>query len=97
MSYAVANLLSNIIGLYIFVIFAWVIASWLLTFGIINTKNPIVYQIVRTLNALIDPVVAPIRKVIPSFGGLDFSPIILLFALYFLRDFIYSVARGNVL
>ena len=97
MSFAIANLLVSLIGLYMFIIFAWVISSWLINFNIINTRNPVVYQIVRTLDGLVDPVVAPIRKVIPAFGGLDFSPIILLFALGFLRDFVISVARGQIL
>ncbi len=97
MSIALLNLLLSIISLLTIVIFAWVIVSWLLAFNIINTRNTVVYQIVRALNGIIDPLVAPIRKVVPSLGGLDFSPVILLLALMFLRDWIVQIARGNLL
>ena len=97
MSIALINLLLSIISLLTFIIFAWVIVSWLLAFNIINTRNNAVYQIVRALDAIIDPLVAPIRKVIPSLGGLDFSPVILLLALMFLQDWIKQIAIGNVL
>ncbi len=97
MSIAFLNLLLSIISLLTFIVFAWVIVSWLLAFNIINTRNQVVYQIVKTLDAIINPLVAPIRKIIPSFGGLDFSPIILLFALYFLQDWIMQIRVGNIL
>ena len=97
MSYAIANLLMNIISLYIFVIFAWVVVSWLQAFGIINVRNPLGRNIVAVLNALVEPVARPIRKIIPAVGGLDLSPIILLFGLYFLRDFIFNFARTGSL
>jgi len=85
------------ISLLTFIIFAWVIVSWLLAFNIINTRNSVVYQIVKTLDAIINPLVAPIRKIVPNLGGLDFSPVILLLALMFLRDWIVQIARGNLL
>jgi YggT family protein len=80
----------NVIGLYLFIIFVWVIASWLQMFGVINTRNPMVRNILNALSAFVEPVIAPIRRVIPSMGGLDLSPIILIFALYFVRDMLVS-------
>lgn len=97
MSVAFLNLLLSILSLLQLVIFAWVIVSWLLAFNIINTRNRFVYEVSRTLNAIVDPLVAPIRKIVPSFGGLDFSPIILLFGLYFLQDWIVQIRMGNLL
>lgn len=93
MSTAVFNLLMNVISLYLFIIFAWVIVSWLQAFGIINTRNPMVRNIVAGINAFVDPVVAPIRRVLPSMGGLDLSPIVLIFGLYFIRDMLISFAQ----
>lgn len=90
MSNAVFNLLMNVIGLYLFIIFAWVVASWLQMFGIINARNPTVRSILGALNAFVEPVVAPIRRVMPSMGGLDLSPIILIFGIYFIRDMLIS-------
>ncbi len=97
MSNAVFNLLLNIIGLYLFIIFAWVVVSWLQMFGIINTRNSTVRSIVSVLDSLVDPVVAPIRRVLPAMGGLDLSPIVLIFGLYFIRDMLVSFhATGSI-
>ncbi|PHR92346.1 MAG: hypothetical protein COA69_08180 [Robiginitomaculum sp.] len=93
MSNAIFNLLMNIIGLYLFIIFAWVVASWLQMFGVINARNPMVRNILAVLNAFIEPVVNPIRRILPSMGGLDLSPIVLIFGLYFLRDMLVSFYR----
>ncbi|MBL4871664.1 MAG: YggT family protein [Robiginitomaculum sp.] len=90
MSNAVFDLLLTIIGLYQFVIFAWVVGSWLQMFGIINPRNPIVGNILSVLHGLVDPVVAPIRRVLPSIGGLDLSPIVLLVGLNFIRVWLVS-------
>ena len=95
MSAAIFNLLMNIIGLYLFIIFAWVVASWLQMFGIINPRNPMIRNILAGLSAFVDPVVAPIRRIVPSFGGLDISPIILIFGLYFIRDMLVSFYRSG--
>lgn len=97
MSIALFNLLMNIISLYIFIIFAWVIASWLVSFGVINIRNPTARSIVSGLERLVQPAVRPIQKIIPPMGGLDLSPIVLLFGLYFLRDLIFQFANGNFL
>ena len=76
------------LSLMIFMIFAQVILSWLLAFNIINLKNPIVAQIYYALEKILGPIYRPIRNVMPSMGGLDLSPIILLFAIYWIRDFV---------
>ncbi len=86
MSYAVINLILNIIGLYQIIILAWVVASWLQMFGVINPRNPMVGNILSVLHALVEPVIAPIRRVLPAIGGLDLSPIVLIFGLIFVRD-----------
>lgn len=82
------NQLFNIVW---WLILASVIMSWLIAFNIINIGNPTVRQIVRTINNLTDPLLAPIRRILPSMGGLDISPIILLIALEFLRRFIIEM------
>ena len=76
------------LSLMIFMIFAQVILSWLLAFNIINLKNPIVAQIYYALEKILGPIYRPIRNIMPSMGGLDLSPIILLFAIYWIRDFV---------
>jgi len=82
-AYGVAPILS----LLIFLIFVHVVFSWLLAFNIINLRNPMVASLYDAVNRIMTPLIQPIQRVLPSFGGLDFSPIILLFGLYWLRDY----------
>ncbi len=82
---AVYWLINEIFDIYWWIIFAAVASSWLIQFGIINAYNPNVRTILRVLRQLTDPVLDPIRRIIPPIAGLDISPIILLFALQFLK------------
>ena len=78
-------LIVTIIDLYFWIILITVISSWLVHFGIINYSNPTVRAILRGLAALTEPVLGPIRRILPSMGGLDISPIIALIGLQFLQ------------
>lgn len=91
--YAFYNLIDTVIGLYIWVLIASVILSWLVAFGIINTRNQVVYTIGDLLHRLTDPLLRPIRSILPSMGGLDISPIVLILALYFVRDLAFEYLR----
>ncbi|HEX3810379.1 MAG TPA: YggT family protein [Rhizomicrobium sp.] len=86
-------LILTLIDLYTWIIIAAVIASWLLAFGVVNAHNHIVRVVLQGLSALTDPVFRQVRRVIPAFGGIDISPVIVLIALQFLRYVIvyYSV------
>ena len=83
-----AYFIAPALSILIFMIFAQVILSWLLAFNIINLRNPMVSQIYYALEKILGPIYRPIRNVLPSMGGLDLSPIILLFAIYWVRDFV---------
>ncbi len=85
---AILALILNILWLYTLVIFAMVIMSWLIAFNVVNLHNHFVAQLWLVLNRLTEPLLAPIRRFIPSIGGLDLSPIILLLAVYFLQTLI---------
>jgi YggT family protein len=80
--------LSSIISLYIYVIIASAVFSWLIAFNVVNTQNKFVYTVYDILNRLTEPALAPIRRFMPNLGGLDISPIILLLALIFIQNFI---------
>lgn len=88
-------LLFTLIDLYFYVILATVIISWLTAFNIINGSNPYVRQANYILRQLTEPLLAPIRRVLPDLGGLDFSPIVLLLGLQFIKRaisyYIYGV------
>ncbi|MBK8769556.1 MAG: YggT family protein [Rhizobiales bacterium] len=78
-------LILTILDIYFWIILATVVLSWLVAFGIVNRQNPYVRQIDYALHRLTDPVLGPIRRVMPDLGGLDISPIIALLGLQFLQ------------
>ena len=84
----IAYFLSPLISLLIFLIFVRVIRSWLVGFGIVNLNNPLVRQIYYMLEALTEPIMEPIRRILPPIGGLDLSPIIAFFALSWLNGYV---------
>jgi YggT family protein len=86
MRYAVIELILTIIDLYWWVVIASFVISWLIAFDVINTRSQAVYSIRRALAALTEPLYEPIRRVLPTMGGLDFSPMIVLLGLQFLRS-----------
>lgn len=85
---ALISLIHTVISLYSLVLLVYVILSWLTAYNVVNPRHQIVVAIGRITSALVDPVLRPIRKIVPSIGGLDFSPIILILVLHFLDVFI---------
>ena len=95
MNYAVANLLLTVIDLYWWVVIVSVVLSWLAAFDVLNTRSQVAQTIWRAVDALTEPLLAPIRSVLPAIGGLDMSPLILLLGLQFLRDLIARSVMGG--
>jgi YggT family protein len=75
-----------VIDLYIWVVIAGAILSWLIAFNVVNTSNRFVYSLGEMLYRLTEPALRPIRSIIPNLGGLDISPVILILFLLFIRD-----------
>lgn len=80
------QLVQTVLGLYWWVIIIYVIISWLIAFNVINTYNRFVGSVVIVFRKLVEPALAPIQRILPSFGGIDLSPIVLLLALWFVRS-----------
>lgn len=78
-------LVLTLLDLYFYVIFATVIMSWLIAFNVINGSNPYVRQIAHALRRLTEPLLGPIRRMLPNLGAIDISPIVLLIVLQFVR------------
>lgn len=93
---AVLEIVLLIMDLYWWVLVAMIVLSWLISFGIINTKNQFVASVWQIVNTLTEPLLKPIRRFIPSMGGLDLSPIILFLGLYFARRVIVLYVYPNV-
>lgn len=84
-------LIDTVIELYIWVIIASVVVSWLVAFNVINTRNSFVLQVQEFLFRLTEPALRPIRGVLPNLGGIDISPIILILVLVFLRRLLFQL------
>ncbi len=91
--FAVVNLISAIISIYIWLLIANAILSWLVAFNVINTNNQFVSSVGLFLHKITEPVLRPIRRIIPNLGGIDVSPIILILLLFFLRDLMFEFAH----
>jgi len=78
---AVLDIVFIALDLYKYVIIASAVLSWLVAFNVINTRNDVVRSIWNTLNGLTEPLLAPIRRVLPATGGVDISPVLLFLAI----------------
>lgn len=83
-------LVDTVISIYIWILIIQAIMSWLLAFGVINRYNRAVLTISDMMNRLTEPVLRPIRNVLPNLGGVDISPIILILLLTFLRNLMWE-------
>ncbi|QWW70337.1 MULTISPECIES: YggT family protein [unclassified Rhizobium] len=76
--------------LYTWILIASAIFSWLYAFNVINSSNQFVNQVGTFLYNVTEPLLRPIRRLLPNLGGIDISPIILLLIIFFLRSFLWT-------
>jgi YggT family protein len=79
-------LLTTVIELFIWLLIAGAILSWLVAFNVVNTRNRFVYLVGDFLHRITEPVLRPIRSVIPSVSGIDLSPLVLILLLLFVQQ-----------
>jgi YggT family protein len=82
--------------MYIWVIIAAAVLSWLVAFNVVNTRNPVVAGIGEFLYRITEPLLRPIRNRLPNMGGIDISPLILILIIIFLRYVIELYILPNV-
>ena len=78
-------LIDTVLDLYLWLLIAQVVLSWLVQFNVLNTRNRAVYVIGDFLYKLTEPALRPIRRIVPDLGGIDISPIILALIIGFIR------------
>jgi YggT family protein len=88
--YAFLRLVDTVITIYIWLLIAQAILSWLVSFGIVNRYNRVVAIVGDFLWRVTEPVLRPIRRVLPNLGGIDISPVILILLLWFIRDLMFE-------
>lgn len=87
----IGQILIFALQLYFYIIIASVIISWLIAFEVLNVKNPQAQNLVNLLNRLTEPVYKPLRKFIPPLGGIDITPIIVIFGIFLLQNLIARI------
>ena len=76
-------LILQVIDIYVWLIILQVVLSWLIAFNVINTSNRFVYMVGDFLYRITEPAMRPLRRILPSLGGIDLSPLVLLLLLFF--------------
>ena len=91
------SFISYLITLYTYIVIAVVIVSWLMAFGVINAYNPMVRSIWQALNAVTEPLLAPIRNIMPNLGGIDISPVVVILIIMFIQSVVLpNIARALI-
>ena len=91
--FGIADLLLRV-AMYVIIIQA--ILSWLVAFNVINTHNDFMRSFLRALDRMTEPLYRPFRRILPDFGGLDFSPMIVLLLIIMLKDYMLPAALLSV-
>jgi len=82
-----------LLSVLMWIIIIQAVLSWLVVFNVINTHNDFVRAFFNALDRLTRPLYAPIRKILPDFGGLDFSPVVVLLIIFVLQTLLDGAVR----
>ena len=79
--YSVLWLIDWVVQAYTYLLFAYIVIDLLVKFGVVNAYNRVVYVVMDFLSKITEPLLRPIRNVMPNLGGIDLSPVVLVLAL----------------
>jgi len=82
---ALFSLIDTVLWLYMLALIGSAVLSWLVAFGVVNTRNRFVYLVGDFLHRITEPVLAPIRRFLPNLGGIDISPLVVILLVIFAR------------
>ena len=94
---AVLDVILLALQMYVWILIASAVFSWLIAFNVINTRNQFVSTVWDMLYRITEPLLRPIRNMLPNLGGIDISPIILLLLIFFLRQFLIQTVAPALL
>lgn len=91
------SFISYLLQLYVYVLIAAAVLSWLVAFNVVNARNPFVNMLGTVLYQLTEPVLRPIRRLLPTMSGLDLSPVVLILVIFFIQSVILpNIARAFI-
>ena len=91
---SLAKLIYVILDIFTWVIIGSAIMSWLVAFGVVNVRNQFIRTAVDFLYRITEPVLRPIRRVLPNLGGIDISPVVALLLIFFLQHLLQEYWLG---
>ena len=84
-----------LLSVLLWIIIIQAVLSWLVAFNVVNTHNDFVRQVLFALSRMTEPLYRPIRRIMPDFGALDFSPLVVLLIIQILRSIVVpALARA---
>ena len=93
---AVLDIVLLVLQIYIWLLIAAAVLSWLVAFNVVNTRNQVVAMLLDFLYRLTEPLLRPIRSIMPNLGGIDVSPVILILLILLLENVIVRYIYPNV-
>jgi YggT family protein len=93
---ALLDVILLILQIYVWLLIAAAVLSWLVAFNVVNTRNQVVHMIGDFLYRITEPVLRPIRSIMPNLGGIDISPVILILIIFFIQNVIARYIYPNV-
>ena len=94
---AILDVILIVLQLYIYLLIAAAVLSWLIAFNVVNMRNPVVAAIADFLYRITEPLLRPIRRRLPDLGGLDISPVVLILIIILIERIIAYYIYPNVL
>jgi YggT family protein len=93
---AVLDVVMLALNLYVWILIASAVLSWLIAFNVVNTRNQFVASVWDFLYRVTEPALRPIRNMLPNLGGIDISPVLLLLLIFFIQSVITRYIYPNV-
>lgn len=94
--YTIIDIITYLIQIVQVVVIVQFVMYLLLTFNVINSSNHFVESLWRALNAILDPLLSPIRRILPNTGGIDFSPMVLIIGLVVLQKILVGISIASL-
>jgi YggT family protein len=93
---ALLDVILLVLQIYVWLLIAAAVLSWLIAFNVVNTRNAFVATVGDFLYRITEPVLRPIRSVLPNLGGIDISPVVVILIIFFLQSIIVRYIYPNV-
>jgi YggT family protein len=93
---ALLDIILLVLQVYIWILIAAAVLSWLIAFNVVNTRNQVVHMVADFLYRVTEPLLRPIRNMLPNLGGIDVSPVILILIILLLENVIVRYIYPNV-